>query len=145
MYCCEIWGNNFNSRTNPLFLLQKRAIRIVNNSHYRANTAALFYQLKTLKLYDLIKLNTLIVLFKARARALPLKLMSFFSMNTDNVHTTRQKGNFKELYCRTKIKSMCVSVKGPKIWNKMDSNLKDCYNLRKFKKSCKTSMLESYA
>ena len=27
-YCCEVWGNNYKTRIQSLFILQKRAIRI---------------------------------------------------------------------------------------------------------------------
>ena len=27
-YCCEIWGNTYNSRVQPLYIMQKRAIRM---------------------------------------------------------------------------------------------------------------------
>ena len=86
---------------------------------YRAHTNVLFFQLKTLKLYDLVELNTLIILFKARTNALPIKLMSFVNLNSNNIHSTRQEGNFKEMHCRTKIKYMCISVNGPKVWTQV--------------------------
>ena len=28
-YCCEVWGNNYKTRIQSLFILQKRAIRII--------------------------------------------------------------------------------------------------------------------
>ena len=30
-YCCEIWGNTYNTRMQPLSITQKRAIRRCNN------------------------------------------------------------------------------------------------------------------
>ena len=95
-------------------------------------------------MHDLVELNTLIILFKARTHALPIRLMSFFNMNSNNIHSTRQEGNFKEIHCRTKIKSMCISVNGPKVWNNLDSSFKKCKNLKHFKKLCKSYMLDKY-
>ena len=43
-YCCEIWGNNFNSITKPLFSLQ--TLKGISNSHNRVHTNALFFQFK---------------------------------------------------------------------------------------------------
>ncbi len=28
-YCCEVWGNNYKTRIQSLFIQQKRAIRII--------------------------------------------------------------------------------------------------------------------
>ena len=33
-YCCEVWGNNYKTRIQSLFILQKRAIRICLNTNY---------------------------------------------------------------------------------------------------------------
>ena len=45
-YCCEVWGNNYKTRIQSLFILQKRAIRICLNTDYKCHTKPLFYQLK---------------------------------------------------------------------------------------------------
>ena len=50
-YCCEIWGNNYKSRMQPMQIIQKRAIRICQKADYRSHSRPLFYQLKTLNNY----------------------------------------------------------------------------------------------
>ena len=37
-YCCEIWGSTYQSRLKKLFLLQKKAIRIIHNLNYHDHT-----------------------------------------------------------------------------------------------------------
>ena len=32
--CCEIWGNTYKSRIQPLHIIQKRAIRICQKADY---------------------------------------------------------------------------------------------------------------
>ena len=59
-YCCEIWGNTYKSRIYPLYIMQKRAIRICGNSDYRAHTRPIFYQFKTLCLPDLVNFNSMV-------------------------------------------------------------------------------------
>ena len=65
---------------------------------------------------------------------------TIFNMNSNNIHSTRQEGNFKEIHCRTKIKYMCISVNGPKVWNNLDSSLK---KFKTFQEICLTSMSRS--
>ena len=65
-YCCEIWGNTYKSRIHPLYIMQKRAIRICGNSDYRAHTRPIFYQLKTLCLPDMVNFNSMVFMYITR-------------------------------------------------------------------------------
>ena len=48
------WGNTYSTTINPLFILQKKAIRIITFSYYREHTNLIFSKLNILKLPDLI-------------------------------------------------------------------------------------------
>ena len=52
-YCCEVWGNNYKTRIQSLFILQKRAIRICLNTNYKCHTKPLFYELRSLNVFDI--------------------------------------------------------------------------------------------
>ena len=52
-YCCEIWVNTYKSRIANLFILQKKAVRIIDNDDYLCHTDPIFKRYKLLKLYDL--------------------------------------------------------------------------------------------
>ena len=41
-YCCEIWGNTYTSRLKNVIILQKKAIRIVDQLPFRSHTSAIF-------------------------------------------------------------------------------------------------------
>ena len=41
-YCAEVWGNTYMSNIMPLFLLQKRAIRIIHKVKFGEHTNSLF-------------------------------------------------------------------------------------------------------
>ena len=77
-YCCEAWGNTYKSRIQPLYIIQKKAIRICGNVDYRSHTGPLFYQWKTLGIYDIVKFNSMVFMFKVYANLLPANLLSFF-------------------------------------------------------------------
>ena len=65
-YCCEVWGNNYKTRIQSLFILQKRAIRIIClNTNYKCHTKPLSYQLRSLNVFDIIDLNSLVFMYKA--------------------------------------------------------------------------------
>ena len=45
-YCCEIWGNTYPSGRRKLFLLQKKAIRIIYSLDYHGHTSVFFLLFK---------------------------------------------------------------------------------------------------
>ena len=124
-YCVEIWGNTYKSNTKPLYILQKRAIRIIHKADYREHTNMLFVSSGLLKWQELVQLQTLVVMFKAKSKTLPAKLQKmFFFTSEDEDH--RRKGHFKHQCARTTVKQMCISVVRVKLWNSLYNELKDC-------------------
>ena len=77
-YCCEVWGNNYKTRIQSLFILQRRAIIICLNTNYKCHTKPLFYQLRSLNVFDIIYLNSLVFMYKAFHNLLPTNLLSYF-------------------------------------------------------------------
>ena len=75
-YCCEIWGNTYNSRINDIVLLQKRAIRIVGKAGYRENSSQIFRKYKVLTFTDLVEFNSCVLMYKASNNMLPINVQS---------------------------------------------------------------------
>ena len=48
------WGNTYATTLQPLFILQKKAMRIMTFSKYDDHSSPLFKKLKIIKLFDLI-------------------------------------------------------------------------------------------
>ena len=48
--CTLLWANTYSTCLNKLRILQKKAIRIITQSHYLADTDNLFSKLKTAKI-----------------------------------------------------------------------------------------------
>ena len=63
-YCCEIWGNTYKSRIQPLHIIQKRAILIFQKPDYRSHSRPLFYQLKTLNIHDMVNFKNMVFMYK---------------------------------------------------------------------------------
>jgi len=88
MYCLEIWGNSYFTNLAPLFILQKRALRIIHGvaprEHTtREHTRGLFLESGLLKLKDLVSLQTLLVVHKAKRCLLPCGLQTLFTLNSE--------------------------------------------------------------
>ena len=57
LYCLPIFGPTYEAHLKPLFMLQKKAIRIINGASYLQHTDPLFYSSKILKIRDQYKLS----------------------------------------------------------------------------------------
>ena len=104
-YCCEMWGNNYKTRIQSLFILQKRAIRIIC---LNATQNHCFINLDHCNVFDIIDLNSLVFTYKAFHNSLPANVLSYFKkINGSHNHNTRNNNlNFKVRYRRTTKKSI---------------------------------------
>lgn len=144
-YCLEIWGNTYKSNLNSLYILQKRAIRIICKVDSRAHTKELFYKLKILNLYDLLELRICTLLYKAKYFLLPQNLQDMFTLQTNHKYNTRQNIDFKVNHARTNIKAMSITIKGVKLWNSLGSDLTKSVSLKIFVKNFKKKVVEMYS
>uniref|UniRef100_A0A672GUJ2 Reverse transcriptase domain-containing protein n=1 Tax=Salarias fasciatus TaxID=181472 RepID=A0A672GUJ2_SALFA len=142
-YCVEVWGNACKTYIEPLFLLQKRAIRVVNGSGYRDHTNPIFIKLKSLKMKELVELNLLKTMYKAHRKKLPFNLQNRFAKR-DSQYRLRGTEVFKRPESRTKLKERCITTKGINLWNKLDSEIKRSQSIHIFKKCLKAQLLGGY-
>ena len=70
-YCCEVRRNMYKTNIECVYLLQKKAIIIVCNVGYQYHTNELYCELNVLKLHDLIKQKSAIIMYKANHKLLP--------------------------------------------------------------------------
>ena len=61
IYCIESWGNAARCHLDPLFILQKRIIRIITYSNYDVSTVFIFKDLNVLPLHKLVQ-NRIVVI-----------------------------------------------------------------------------------
>ena len=54
IYCVEIWGHVGDRLLNPLFLVQKKIVRIITFSAFLAHTAPIFLKLRLLPLCKIV-------------------------------------------------------------------------------------------
>lgn len=148
-YCCEVWGNTYPSRLYPLIICQKRAIRNVAKSvDNKAHTDPLFYQYKCLKFMDLIEYKSCIIMFKAKNLLLPPTLQKYFIRSCDiHSYSTRNSQKYHQVLVKSKLKSMCISIKGVKLWNDLcthSSNFEKIISLSEFRSRCKRYYISKY-
>ena len=95
------------SRTASLFLLQKRAMRLITNSPWRAHTAPLFNRLRVLTIFEINKLQTACFMFKINKQQLPSYFNDLFIRNSALHSHNRQSSDYMS-YSRTKIRQSII-------------------------------------
>ena len=77
-YCLEVWGRTYPSNVNPVYIMHKKAIRMIFNAHYNEHTNNYFMELDALKLFDLLRYKTGLSMHKAKKNLLPRNVHNLF-------------------------------------------------------------------
>ena len=143
-YGITVWGNAHNKYLNKLIVLQKKAIRIVNNVGYNEHTGPIFKSLRILKLRDLYQLNVARFMYKFTRHLLPSPLSNYFQMYRHHSYGTRQRDNPQAPKHRLSITTKSILNMGPKIWQMIPEELKNSQTLNRFKANFKFYILKQY-
>ena len=137
-YCNLIWGSACKTTLEPLFRLQKKAIRLVNNSHFLEHTAPIFSSLKILTLYQVFNNNCLIFIYKCiKDHKFPNFSSRIIRNNDVHEHNTRNSEHYRLPKGRLKIFRDAYLVQGVTLWNSLNTSLMNCNNLINFKTNIK--------
>ena len=79
-YCIIAWGNTYQTSLQPLFVLQKKAIRIITFSGFFEHTSPLFKDLNVIKLFDEVTVHIAVFMYKFKNQLLPTNFNVFFSL-----------------------------------------------------------------
>ena len=136
LYCLPVFGATYNTHLQPLILLQKRAIRLISNAAFLANTEPLFKMQKIMKFNDLYKHSIGCYMFKNQ------HLLDPFIH--DHTHFTRNRNLFLPPFERLRSTSQSAIHNGVSIWNEIPINVKSCLSLNSFKYQYKNYLISQY-
>lgn len=147
-YCCIVWGSpEKNINLESLLKLQKRGLRIILHTNYRAHSRPLFHKLKILNIYDLCRSQIVTFVYRSTNNLLPLKYTNYF-IRADEVHPHTTRGTKNNNLFRTNAKKSCrinaLICRGPKYWNTLPISLKSIYSLNLFKAKLKDHLMFGY-
>ena len=106
-YCNITWASTYETNLNRIFILQKRAVRVLTNSDFRAHSAPLFLQLKILDIFKLNAFHVAEFVFCYHHQILPPLFSNLFLLNKQvhNYHT-RSADDYRSHNCRTNTKAL---------------------------------------
>ena len=123
-YCNAIWGAADKTILEPLFILQKKAIRIVNRVHYLEHTKPLFESMKILTIYQLYELTCTMFIYKCLNSNKYLNFKNRMSRNSQHHnYNTRNNSQFRLPASRLKCIRQSFFYKGTDLWNRLNTNL----------------------
>ena len=89
---CNNLGKYILHKCHTYFCYAKKAIRIISNAKYNDHTSKLILNLSILTLFQLVKSQTCIMMYKAFSIKLPHNIQSYFTKSfSGNEYRTRQK------------------------------------------------------
>ena len=99
-YGISLRGSASKSNINPLYVKQKKAIRIITKASYNSHTQPLFKEQKIITLEDVFKLNVCKFMYDYHNHNLPKSLLNLFVANNDilaiwMIHTSGGAVHFK--------------------------------------------------
>jgi len=142
-YCVEVWGNSAQSYLLSLLKLQKKILRIITSSAYRAESNPLFQRLGILKISQIYTKSVLVFMFKYTKGSLPDIFNELFKRNSEVMaRVTRNYNNFSVPYCRTEPGKKAIRIHGPILWNDLPGKLDPKCSIHTFKRKLKKYLLE---
>jgi hypothetical protein len=143
-YCNIIWGAAYAVHLQRLIVLQKRAVRIILNSHYLAPSSALFAKLKLLKLPDINKYQVMQFLYRFKYFLLPISCLHFVHIAPPKPYQVRSLNYFAQYKCRTNYRQLDISYHGPVIWNSFPIIITDLSHVGVFNSSILANIFSTY-
>jgi hypothetical protein len=135
------WGRSKSTNIKRICVLQKRAVRYIENAKYNSHTGQIFSKFNILKFPDLVNLNQACFMYKYVNDKLPLSFTNFFiKLQNFDRSLSFQLGRLKmsNLNC-------FAPYAIPKLWNELPLNLKRKISLNSFKKCYTSLLIESYS
>ena len=145
-YCVIAWGNAYQSTLQPLFHLQKKAIRIITFSSFTEHSSPLFKGLNVLKLSDIIALQLAVFMYKFHNQLLPSVFDTFLNL-VGNIHCYNTRLSSRMTYAipkaRTNYGILNIRFQGVNVWNDISDDIK-LLPLKRFKNKLKSLLIDKY-
>ena len=142
-YCILIWGGAEKGIIEPLFILQKKAIRIISKSSFLEHTAPLFKSLALLTVHKVFNLNCILFIYKCLNCNYFPELRIRIQKNSEyHGYNTRGRNLFKNVDIeRLRICQRSFLNYGINAWNSLNPVIKDSSSIHKLKTLMKQHLL----
>ena len=142
-YGLIFWGQTYESYIDPIFKLQKKAVRAISFQHRLSHSLPIFKDLKLLKLSQIFELLTFV--YDSVNKTSPSCFHNFFLLSSSvHQYSTRQasQGDLS-LFRKNSVHYGLRSIQylGTKLWNSLPMELWNASSKVSFKKQLKIHLL----
>ena len=143
-YCFTVWGSTSLVHLGRVQKLQNFAARVINgNIRKYEHVTPFIKELGWLKIRDKYTFNICTLVFKVLRNCLPNWLYNFNTVNTELGINTRNANNLIVRRAKTDIGSREMYTRGPSLWNKLPTEIRETASLPSFKEKLKKYILNS--
>ena len=144
-YCNIAWYGRFNEDIYKLNVLHKRCARVILGANLLTSSDLMFRELKWQTLSDRKNYFTALMVFKSLNGQAPPYLQSKFNY-VRNIHECNTRHATAGLLALPPVRNgcdlecfrYCFSYDGVKVWNCIDSSIRNSFNVQSFKLLYKT-------
>ena len=116
-YCAIIWAHTFPTYMQTIVVLQKRAVRIIDNADRLAHTDPIYKKLKLLKVKQLAKQQMILLIHRSLFQNVRPDIKKMFPLVEQRRINTRNIQHIIEPYSPKLYKTKTVAWMGPRLWN----------------------------
>ena len=153
LYGIPIWGNADVTIINPIYITQKKVVRIIkdkNNfigdSYVKEHSAPLFKDLELLTVFDVFKTETLKFVYQSLKKLNPSQFHSFYSYPTTSHDTAAMRNHdLNTPSVRTTTYGLkSLKYIGTLLWNSISNSLQNAPSKMCFARLVKKSFCDHY-
>ena len=134
IYCNHVWGSTYQTNLNNVVLVQKKLIRIITCSPFRAHTEPLMLANRLMSLSNINMYMTCIFVYQCLNGCVPDIFNDFYTCNR-NIHgrETRQASDLHVPYGRLDIRQNSMKIHGANMWNSIPEHVEMSESVYLFK------------
>ena len=146
-YCLLAWGNANKNILKKITILQKRAIRLIDQAQYNSHSEPIFKKLNLLKISDQYELDVVLFMNKFHNKKLPTSFHDMFRYNHEvqASHITRQSKQIYMERCDSQFSRKLPLYNFPILWNRhWGDNMHDQMSHSMLRRLVKSNFIDSY-
>ena len=132
IYCNLFWGGSAKCYVDKLYILQKRAIRIISNASYLEHTKPLFINENLMDVHKMYDFSCSLYVFQHRQK----------NRHSDNLYNTRNSNSLLVKFQRLFLCKKSVYYNASMIFNALPIEISSLKSLRKFKINLKKHLIQ---
>ena len=141
-YAIGAWGSATKTSLHRLNTIHNKIIKTISWSSYRCHVTPLYSQLNLLKMEDIHQLEIAKLMHNFRSNRMPNTVTAVNPVHTHETRSSTSGQYFCHPVC-SQYGKRSIKFKGPRIWQKIDSSLKELPAII-FRKRYRNSITESY-